>query len=179
MAAIDLNTIRLDFISVVKPLLSLGVPFIKAEQNTPRPTNRPYLTFKILPPQQIGQVDQAKFDPLAGNETNESVNQIDIVINGYGEGSHNELIALRFQFNKDSVCDSLLSYNMAFRDITEMTDTTSLLDQKWEERGSFVVSFYYLHSENDTVGAIETVNAEGTVVDPENNIVLNETFSIS
>lgn len=176
---IDLNQIYLDIQSILESEATVGVPVIEAEQNAPRPTTDPYITIKLLLPNQVGGIDRTQFDEVTGIETVESINQLDIIISGYGAGSHQELHNLRFKLNKNTVCDSFLSKNIAIRDVSELTDTTILLDTDWEQRGSFVISTYVIHSEDDTVGTIETVEVDTSVCDADESIVNNDKITIS
>ena len=132
-----------------------------------------------MPSRQVGQRESSSFDEATGTETTSTLESVDIVVMGVGEGSHLVLQQLRFSLNKNSVMDGLLAAGLSVREVTGITDTTTLLDTSWEERGSFIMHIYVVQTDDDVVGTIDTTEVEGTVCDLENNIVTNDTIIIS
>lgn len=138
-------------------------------QAAPRPP-KPYLTLQVAAiadggDDYIGDTDDDGLTELRGDRL------IRTRWNAYGITAHDIIGALCNAFQKESFCDWLQSLDsISVGVVSEPTDLTELLENKWEPRCFVEATFYIGDNYTDDTGVIEEVGVGYTIEGGETTI---------
>ena len=177
---IDLTQIYKDIRNHLQPKVSTGVLIVRAEQNAPRPNESGspiYITMKTMMPNvQVG-LESIVLSEIADEAETSAAFLLPIIINAYGEGSHSELHNLRMRILSRDTKDFLISSGYPLADISEITDTTTLLDSSFEERGSMILTLSYVDTYTESAEHVEIVDIDDAELACEDGTVV-ETIDV-
>jgi hypothetical protein len=155
---INITYVRTALQELFSTIVGGSVPVIFAEQsNAPRPTQRPYITLKILGPKQIGyaEMDGPNGSGIAGIRAQYTIRAL---LQGFGDGAIEQLNKIDFSFNKPSIVDLAIEKSFAYHKSNGVRDITQFLDTKWEQRATLEIEFYISDEDTDDVGFIDSIN---------------------
>lgn len=154
-----------------------GMPVIYYYNNSPRPTVD-YITLYITSVTQIGWdfIQQ----PLSDSGVDEQVGdrEFTLQIQAYGGDPLTVLNNLRSSLQIPRVLDTLRANGIVLANWFPINDLTTLIDTRYEQRGSFDVLFRIADVYDDNSGVIDTVVEQEILKDATGTIVYNETFTI-
>ena len=153
------------------------MPVIYLYNNSPRPTVD-YVTLYIASVVQIGR-DWIQ-GPLDNTGSSIDVGDREFTLNlqAYGGDPLTVLENLRSSLQNPSVLDSLKTNGIAYVNWFPITDTTTLIDSRFEQRASLDLLFRIAQNQTINVGNINTVNVEETILNPTGTTNYHETYTI-
>ena len=167
------------------PLYLPGKEIYMIGQSAPRPP-RPYIAFNPIVNVEFVGNDERRFDPVTGNETLRGQRLITCAVFGYsdsetrydgGDNAWEMLQELRFSFRYPDVAARLSSINCRIVEEGDVLDTSQNLNTTNEPQAQLQFELSTVIVQDIDNGAIETINAEGTIKGPHTDIVSNISVS--
>ena len=157
---IDLSTIKNALYDLIVDATSLEV--VWENQNNPyRQDSKPYFTCMLSV---INSINHDYMSPPndSGVSTFTGDRELTLLIHGFGTGIVEITSGLRDKLQMKKYLTMLDEAGLAFVDSMPVNDITGLYGSEFEERSSFDVILRTLtQNDDDTIGLIEIINAEG------------------
>ena len=168
-----LNKAVRDLITVANP----EVLAIRAEQNAPIPTQRPFATVRVAMLAPEGWAEQKLTDLVLDIEelTSERI-RVRAVVNYYGSSatvsSMDEAITFRTFLQGTTALETLAAAGMGYVRTSEARNLTALENDNFEERAQIDIDLYTLSERIETLLEIQKVQVDGEVEEgPDVSIV--------
>ncbi len=175
--SIDFSIVRNNLYEWAISNIPNGMPTVWYFPNAPRPTVD-YISLYISNVSQIGW--DWEQNPLDNSGISEQVGdrEFTLQIQAYGGDPITVLNNLRTSLQKTTVLDTLRSNGIVFANWFAINDITSLVDSRFEQRGSMDILFRIADIYSDNAGVIDIVNIDETIKDSTQTIVYHETQTI-
>jgi hypothetical protein len=174
---ISFDSVRTDLYNWAVANVPSGMPVIYYYPNAPRPTVD-YVTLYITSVTQIGRDYTSDPSNDAGIANMSGDREFTLQVQAYGDDPLTVLENLRTSLQKESVLDSLRATGISYVNWFPIQDITSLIDSRFEQRGTMDLLFRMAQTYTDTIGVIDTVQVTETVKDQEGNDVEHITLTI-
>lgn len=175
--SINFETVRTNLYNWAVTNIPSGMPVIYLYNNAPRPTVD-YITLLISTCTTIGwdwtenPTDDSGISNMVGDR------EFTVQIQGYGGDPMTVLQNLRTSLQKQSVLDTLNAVGIVSVNWLGISDITTLIDTRFEQRASMDILFRMADIYTDNLGVIDTVVLEEVFQDATGSIVYDETFTI-
>lgn len=154
-----------------------GLTAVKAEQNAPQLV-KPYLIFKLTTSEQVHE-DYISPPDSAGDSTISGNREFTIEVQGFGPGVIDKLGTLRSSRNKPTVQEMFRDANLVLVDAEPLLNITGIEDSKFVERASVDFLFRVNSEMTDNIGDIQSVQAEGTYLNPDLSTITVDLITIT
>jgi len=169
-----LNKALRDLITVANP----EVLAIRAEQNAPIPTQRPFATVRVAMLAPEGWAEQKLTNLVLDIEelTSERI-RVRATVNYYGStptvSSMDEAITFRTFLQGNTALETLMAAGMGFVRTSEARNLTALENDNFEERAQIDIDLYALSERVETLLEIQKVQVDGTVEEADDTTTMS------
>lgn len=157
--------------------LSLGCDAIWLDQNFARP-NLPYIGLRLTPGSVVHQDYEARTDSNGDAEVLGD-RKISLVVETYGSAGYDLIHKIDNSLEKLSVNIDLHANGLSFLQHGSIIDVSQLLDKEIEKRFRTEMLFLYRYIDTDSVGFIDTVEIDKTVLDVDLQTITIDTVTIT
>lgn len=174
---LNFNTVRTNLYNWAVANVPSGMPVIYYYQNAPRPTVD-YVTLYISSLVQIGRdFTQGTFDD-GGSSDLVGDREFTLQVQAYGGDPLTILENLRTSLQIESVLATLRAVGIVYVNWFPINDITDLIDSRFENRGTMDLLFRIAQMVTENIGAIDTVEANETIYNPDGTIAIMQTITI-
>lgn len=148
--------------SWINNVLGVDTGVIFAYPNAPRPSSS-YALINVYTNSSLGHEESISVDNGDGtiDNTYSESKTITASVNLYYSGAYQKAITLSESLSKVTVYEALYGDGLGLISITPVQKIPEQIDQKWEERAQFDVTFTYRSEVNETIETIKQIEIEG------------------